>query len=106
MFFGDESQTEPATISRTGDTSGTTTVTFSTSDGTAHGGAACTSGVDYIIVGGQAVTFNPGETSKTVFVQICSDGISEPTETINLILTGASVGTPSTAVMNVNDTAS
>jgi len=59
-YNGDESQTEPVTLNRTGDTSITTTVTFSTSDGTATGGAACTSGVDYIAVAGQAVTFNPG----------------------------------------------
>jgi hypothetical protein len=104
-YAGDESQTEPVTLNRTGDTSGTTTVTFSTSDGTATGGAACTSGVDYITVAGQSVTFNPGETSKTVFVTICGDTMQETTETINLTLTGSSVGTPSTAVMNVNDTA-
>ena len=80
---------------------------FTTTDGTAHGGAGCgVSGVDYILVTNQPVTFNPGETSKTVFVQLCSDSISELTETINLNLSGPNVGTPSTAVMNVNDTAS
>jgi len=111
MFEGDESQTEPATISRTGDTSGTTTVFFTTTDGTAHGGTPAlgtgcgVTGVDYILVTDQPVTFNPGETLKTVFVQLCGDMMLEPTETINLILTGPDVGTPSTAIMNVNDTA-
>jgi hypothetical protein len=104
-YNGDESQTEPVTLNRTGDTSITTTVTFSTSDGTATGGAACTSGVDYIAVAGQSVTFNPGETMKTVFVTLCSDGLVESAETINLILNGASVGAPGAAVMTVNDTA-
>ncbi len=111
MFPADESQDEPATITRTGDLSGTTTVMFSTTDGTAHGGAAANgtgcsvNGVDYILVTNQPVTFNPGESSKTVLVTICGDTIVEPTETINLVLTGANVGSPGTAVMNVNDTA-
>jgi len=111
VFEGDESQTEPATISRTGDTSGTTTVFFTTTDGTAHGGTPAlgtgcgVTGVDYILVTNQPVTFNPGETLKTVFVQLCSDMLQEPTETINLILTGPDVGSPGAAVMNVNDTA-
>ena len=37
-YYGDESQTEPVTLNRMGDTSGTTTVMFTTTDGTAHGG--------------------------------------------------------------------
>jgi hypothetical protein len=61
--------------------------------------------VDYILVTNLPVTFNPGETSKTVFVQLCGDMMQEPTETINLILTGPDVGTPSMATMFVNDTA-
>ena len=93
------------TINRTGDTSGTTTVNFATSNGTATGGAACTSGVDYISVA-QAVTFAPGVNTQTVNVQLCSDALAESTQTVNLTLTGASVGTPGTAVLNIIDTAS
>jgi hypothetical protein len=84
---------------------------FTTTDGTAHGGAAANgtgcgvAGVDYILVTNLPVTFNPGENSKTVFITLCGDMIVEPTETINLTLTGANVGTPSTATMFVNDTA-
>jgi len=87
-------------------------VFFTTTDGTAHGGSPAlgtgcgVSGVDYILVTNQPVVFNPGEISETVFVQLCSDSITEPTETINLTLTGPEVGTQNTAVMNVNDTAS
>ncbi len=112
MFPADESQDEPATLTRTGDLSGTTTVMFSTTDGTAHGGVSTNgtgcgvSGVDYILITNQPVTFNPGESVKNVFVTICGDNIVESTETINLILTGASVGSPGVATMNVNDTAS
>jgi len=100
------------TITRTGDLSGTDTVFFTTTDGTAHGGTAglgtgCgVAGVDYILITDQPVTFNPGEDIKLVFITLCSDTIIEPTETINLTLTGPNVGTPNMAVMNVNDTAS
>ena len=68
--------------------------------------ASCTSGVDYISVVNQAVTFNPGDTTKTVNVQICSDGLSEPAQTVNLTLTGSNLGSPSTAVLTINDVAS
>jgi subtilisin-like proprotein convertase family protein len=103
-YTEDESQTAVITITRTGNTTGTTTVNFATSNGTATGGAACTSGVDYITVA-QAVTFNAGETSKTVNVVICGDTLVESTQTVNLTLTGANLGSPSTAVLNINDTA-
>jgi len=93
------------TITRHNSTAGTNTVNFATSNGTATGGAACTSGVDYISVS-QAVTFNPGDTSKTVNVQLCSDTITDPNETINLTLTGSNLGSPSTAVLAINDVAS
>jgi hypothetical protein len=93
------------TITRTGPTTGTSTATLFTANGTATGGAACTAGVDYISVAGQVVTFNAGQTQQTVNVVICGDLLSEPTQTINLGLTGASVGSPGTAVLNINDTA-
>jgi len=102
---GDESQVEAVTIVREGDLSGTTTVSFSTSDITATGGAACTTGVDYIAVTDQTVTFAPGEATKTVFVTLCGDMIREPTEKFSLILTGPNVGSPDVAVMNIHDTA-
>jgi hypothetical protein len=105
-YSEDESQTAVITVTRTGDTTGTTTVNFATSNGTATGGAACgVSGVDYVSVA-QAVTFNAGETSKTVNVSLCADTLVEPTQTVNLTLTGASVGSPGTAVLNIIDTAS
>jgi len=105
-YSEDESQSAVITINRTGSTTGTNTVNFSTSDGTATGGASCTSGVDYISVTNQAVTFNAGDTSKTVNVQICSDTLTEPAQTVNLTLTGSNLGSPSTAVLSINDVAS
>ena len=107
-FPGDESQTEPVVITRTGVVTATSSVSFSATNGTAIGGAACTSGVDFLTIVNQPVQFNPGETSKTVFVTLCPDKLVEPIETINLTLSnpvGGTIGTPGTAVMNVNDTA-
>lgn len=93
------------TLTRTGSVAGSNTVSFSTSNGTAFGGAACTTGVDYIAVTNQTVTFNPNDTSKTVNVTICGDTVTEPDQTVNLTLTGAGVGSPSSAVLTINDTA-
>jgi hypothetical protein len=105
-YIDDESQTAVITITRTGDTTGTNSVTFATSNGTATGGASCAAGVDYVSVN-QTVTFNPGETSKTVNVPLCGDQLTEiPNQTVNLALTGANLGTPNTAVLTINDTAS
>ncbi|CAN5522130.1 hypothetical protein BH10ACI3_BH10ACI3_18250 [soil metagenome] len=104
-YLEDESQTAVIDITRTGNLAQTTTVTFQTANGSAVGGAACTTGVDYIGVPGQAVTFNPTESLKTVNVQICGDNLSEPNQTVILTITGASVGSPGLAVLTINDTA-
>jgi hypothetical protein len=112
-YKDDESQTATITIKRTIDVTGTSTVLFSTSNGTATGGAtgSCgTTGVDFEQVTNQLVTFNPTEDTKTVTVKLCSDLTNEATdETINLTLTsptGGAVGTPAAAVLSINDTAS
>jgi hypothetical protein len=80
------------------------TVDFSTANGTATGGIACTSGIDFVHVN-QTVTFAPGETVKIVGVPICPDLLTEPLETAMMTITGPNVGTPSMATLNVNDTA-
>ena len=103
-FIEDESQTASILIRRDGSAGGTDIVTLSTSNGTATGGVACTSGVDYVFVN-EVVTFNPGETLKVVGVPMCPDLLTEALETINLTLTGSNVGPPNTAVLSENDTA-
>jgi subtilisin-like proprotein convertase family protein len=106
-YVEDESQTAVIGINRSGDLSGTNTVNFATSNGTATGGAAPGAGVDYQTVN-QNVTFNPGETFKTVNVPIFGDTFSEPTETVLLTLTGfgtAAQPDVQNAVLNINDTA-
>jgi hypothetical protein len=109
-FAGNESDSAKITLTRAGDTSGTSTVTFSTvPGGTATGGAACDMTVDYVTTS-QTVTFTSGETSKTVNVTLCPDLFAESAETVNLELTGPSAGTTlgsqNTAVLSISDAAS
>ena len=86
------------TISRTGASAGTATVQIATSNGTA------TAGSDYTAVT-QTVTFNSGETSKTVNIPITDDLLNEPDETVNLTLSNVggsgALGTPLTAVLTI-----
>jgi hypothetical protein len=103
-YIEDESQTAAVNITRAGSTQGSFVVTFATASGTATGGVACTSGVDFVNVS-QSVIFNPGETVKVVGVPLCPDLLTEPLENATMTLTGANVGPPSTATLNVNDTA-
>ena len=103
-YVEDESQTA-AIVIRSGSPNVGTVATFSTSNGTAIGGTACTARVDYISAINQQIFINPGEFLKTVSVTTCPDGIIEPDETVNLTLTGISIGFPSTAVLTINDTA-
>ncbi len=109
VYTEDESQTAVISVTRTGDTAGTTTVDLATSNGTAIGGASCTTGVDFINTSA-AISFAPTETSRTANVQICTDSFREGPETLNLTLSNASapavLGTQSTATLNINDTAS
>ena len=68
--------------------SGTVTVDYATSDGTA------TAGADYTVASG-TLSFQPGETSKTVTVTVLSDAHDEGSETLTLTLsnaTGAVIG--------------
>ncbi|HEY2840404.1 MAG TPA: Calx-beta domain-containing protein [Pirellulales bacterium] len=75
------------TVTLTGDTSQQTTVQWSTADNTA------TAGQDYQAASGQ-LTFIPGETSKTIDVNILDDNLNEATESFFVNLsspTGATV---------------
>lgn len=57
------------------------TVGYSTQDVTAL------AGTDYTATSG-TLTFDPGQTTKTVTVPVLSDGIAEPAETFRLVLSG------------------
>ena len=53
--------------------------------GTATGGASCTTGVDYITTSG-TLNFASGVNSQTFNVTVCTDGLFEGNETVNLAL--------------------
>ncbi|MEM6255563.1 MAG: ExeM/NucH family extracellular endonuclease [Cyanobacteria bacterium P01_D01_bin.156] len=78
------------TVTRSGDTSGTTTVDFATSDGTA------TAGSDYTANSG-TLTFNPIELTKTISVNVTGDTTSEPDEDFAVTLSNPTGGTITTA---------
>jgi hypothetical protein len=88
------------TVLRTGDTSGTVTVNYATSDGTA------TADRDYLAASGP-LTFAPGQTSQTFQVTILLDPVPDGSETVNLTLSsptgGAGLGKQASAVLVIND---
>jgi hypothetical protein len=75
-------------------------VDYATSDGTATGGA------DYEAAAG-TLTFAPGESTKSVTVQVTSDAAHEGDETLQLKLSnatgGASLGSPAGATVTITD---
>jgi uncharacterized delta-60 repeat protein len=93
-----EGQAATITITRS-DTSGPASVTFTTSDGTAH------AGIDYTPVI-QTVSFAPGPANATVTVPTLDDGSHafDPTVTVNLALSspsGVALGAQSTGVLAI-----
>lgn len=86
-------------VIRTGDLSGSSTVNYSTSDGTASEKS------DYMTALG-TLRFAPGESSKTVSVFITNDIFQEGTETFNFNLsnaTGAELVEPDSTVVSIQD---
>jgi Tol biopolymer transport system component len=87
------------TVTRSGDTTGASTVDFLSSDGSA------TQAQDYEVASG-TVSFAAGETSKTFSVLIVDDAFVEANETLNLTLSnpvGAVLAAPSTATVTITD---
>lgn len=95
-----EGETVAVTIQRVGGASGTATVSYGTTDGTAK------SGTDYTGVSG-TLTFRNGEANKEVLVKITQDSSNEASiETLTFNLTspvGVSLTTPSSAIINIED---
>ena len=67
------------TVTRSGALGGTSTVNYAAASGSA------TLNTDFTLPGG-AVTFNPGEATKTITATITGDGLQENTEFFNLTL--------------------
>ena len=99
--------TATITVLRSTGSAGTATVNYSTSNGTATAGAACTAGVDYLAASGSLTWNSNDSSSKTFTITICNDGSIEENETINLTLSNAggtaSLGTLTAATLTIGD---
>jgi hypothetical protein len=87
------------TVTRTGPTSGVSTVDYTVNN------ASATQRGDFTYASG-TVVFGVNETSKTFPVLISEDGYSEGTESATISLTnpiGASLGSPGTAILQIED---
>jgi subtilisin-like proprotein convertase family protein len=84
-------------ISRTGATSGSASVNYASSNGTANERS------DYLATAG-LLRFAPGEVSKTISVFVIDDRFGESAETFNITLSnpvGFALGTPSTHTVTI-----
>ncbi len=99
------SQTLPVKVLRTGDVSGSVSVDYATTDGTA------TAGSDYTATSG-TLTFAPGELSKTISIPIINDNLYEGgtgNETFTLTLsapTGSAIVTTPSMTITISDSQS
>jgi hypothetical protein len=88
------------TVTRSAGSSGTVTVNYATSNGTA------VAGTDYGATSG-TLTFAAGVLSQAFAVPILHDGRADGSETVNLALSspggGATLGTPATATLTITD---
>jgi hypothetical protein len=88
------------TFSRAGDPNGTYTVDFATADGSAMAGR------DYTATSG-TLTFGPGETSKTITIQITPEPAGQPTRQFYVVLSnpsgGAALGQNSVATVTITN---
>src|SRR5947208_1164945 len=84
------------TVTKTGATTQSATVGFTTVDGTATGNSSCATAAtgtpDYISQAG-TLTFAPSDTIKTITVPVCADTTVELTETFTVKLSGATGAT-------------
>jgi uncharacterized protein (TIGR03118 family) len=93
------------TVTRAGDASGSATVNFNTFDESKPTHASQKSDYEIALT---RLTFNPGETSKTVRILIVNDNFVEGDETINLALSnptgsGVGFGSPNAAELKITD---
>ena len=108
VFTELEGRTATITVSRTDGTTGTASVNYTTSNGSAIGGTSCGPGIDFIQTSG-TLNFAEGDALESFTVQLCSDASVEGDQTIGLTLSaptgGATLGSPNPATLNVLDVA-
>jgi hypothetical protein len=100
------------TVPRTGDSTGTATINYATSDTAALTNCNVINGIassrcDYATSVG-TLRFAAGETSKTISIPIVDDNFSEGNETFNITLSnpgGATLGSTTTATITITDNA-
>jgi transposase len=89
------------TVTRTGDSAGAVSVTYSTADGTA------VSGSDYAGVSNGTLSFADGETVRNIYVSMMNDAAVEANETFVVSLSaptgGATLGAQSQATVTIVD---
>jgi hypothetical protein len=69
-------------IRRSGDSSGSAEVSWSTTDGTAVADR------DYADLGARIERFAPGESSRTIYVPLTNDSVTEPARSFRVLLEG------------------
>ncbi len=112
-YIEDESQTATVTVTRSGDLTNPSTVSFNAiAAGGATVGATCTPTADYAVIGTplpRTLTFGTNVGTQTVQFAVCGDSVIDPGEGLNMSIsspTNATLGTQATAVLSFNDTAS
>ncbi|HQU83169.1 MAG TPA: SBBP repeat-containing protein [Pyrinomonadaceae bacterium] len=104
-YGGNEGATLAATVNRVSGSDGIVGVTYTLTDNTATGGAACGAGIDYINPGVQTLVFGDSVTSQPINVTLCTDLINEPSEAFTITLStptgGATLGMPTSATATI-----
>jgi CHRD domain/Carboxypeptidase regulatory-like domain len=106
-YGGNEGTTLMTTVNRVSGSSGAVGVTVTLTNGTGIGGAACGVGVDFVNPGPTVLSFADTITIQPFNVVLCPDAVTDPSETFNITLSlptgGATLGSPTAAVVTITD---
>ncbi|MGB7203002.1 MAG: CHRD domain-containing protein [Pyrinomonadaceae bacterium] len=106
-YGGNEGTTLVATVNRVMGSSGIVGATYTMTDGSGTGGAACGVGVDYVNPGPTLLSFGDSVTSQPINVTLCTDAVTDPAETFTITLSlptgGATLGSPTVATATITD---